>query len=138
MKKRLGWSLVELLVVLAVLGVLLALAAPRFRRSLEQARADAAAANLRAIWAAQRLYWLDNHRYAGNLADLAPLLDPSVTVPGPFYSYSIQSADATTFRAAAVRTGSSTWSGQLTVDESGAVSGSIQASGQSAITPGFQ
>lgn len=133
---RKGWSLVELLVVLVILGVMLVVAAPRLTRSLEQARADTAAANLRAIWAAQRLYWLENHTYAAHFSDIEGLLDPSVTTPGHFYTYSIQAASPTTLRVAATHSGTD-WTGQLIIDESGSITGSIQSTGETPITPGM-
>ena len=133
---RRGWSLVELMVVLTVIGILLALSAPPYRRSLEQARADLAAANLRAIWAAQRLYWLDQHHYAGSFADLQPLLDPTVAAGTPYYTYAVVSADETTFTVSATRTGSTVWTGTLVIDQTGQLTGTIQ--GSSTITPGFQ
>jgi Tfp pilus assembly protein PilE len=127
-----------MLVVLTVIGVLLALAAPSYHRAVEQSRADVAAANLRAIWAAQRLYWLDQRSYTANFTDLGSLLDPTIAAGSSFYTYPIVSTDGTTFRAMATRTGSSVWSGQLTIDQSGVVSGTIQGESGSTITPGFQ
>ena len=64
---RRGYSLVEMIVAVIVAGVLLSIGVPRFQRSLEQSRADVAGANLRAIWSAQRLYWLQNRAFAADL-----------------------------------------------------------------------
>ena len=52
---RSGFSLMEVIMVLAVISVLLAMAAPSFQRAAEQSQCNIAAANLQAIWAAQRL-----------------------------------------------------------------------------------
>ncbi len=60
-----GHTLVELTVVMLVIGVLASFGVPRFVHSLEQSRVDMAATNLRAIWTAQRLYWLKHQTYAG-------------------------------------------------------------------------
>ena len=62
-----GYTLVEMMIVLVVMSVMISLALPRFSRSLESARADVAGANLRAIWTAERIYWLDNRTYTANL-----------------------------------------------------------------------
>ena len=70
-----GYTLIEMLVALIVTGVLLSFGVPKFQQSLEQSRADVAGANLRAIWAAQRLYWLENRTYA---PDLNTLLLPRI------------------------------------------------------------
>ena len=77
---RAAYTLVEVTVVLVIMGVLLGLALPRFSRSLESARADVAGANLRAIWSAERIYWLDNRTYTADLSLLCSLnlLDPSI------------------------------------------------------------
>ena len=86
---RRAYTLVEMTVVLTIMGVLTSLALPRFSRSLESARADVAGANLRAIWTAERIYWLDNPMYNSlysvtgvrtytlNLADLGCSQDPN-------------------------------------------------------------
>jgi len=128
------------MLVLVVIGVLISMSAPTFHRSIEQSWADIAGANLRAIWSAQRLYWLENRAYTSNLAELESLglLDPTIISSTTRYVYAVSSADASTFRATATRTGSVRWTGQLAIDESGVVSGAIQAAGQPGIVPGFQ
>ena len=69
-----GHTLVELTVVMLVVGVLASFGVPRFVHSLEQSRVDMAATNLRAIWTAQRLYWLVTQ-------DLCPGSEQSVQRP---------------------------------------------------------
>jgi Tfp pilus assembly protein PilE len=131
------------MVTVAIMGVLVAISAPHLGRSLEQSRADFAVANLRAIWAAQRLYWLENHTYADQLTQATPpalyelgLLDPSIVAAGD-YSYSIVSWNANTFSAQAVRAPSAGWTGAFTINQDGTIGGSISAGGTT-ITPGFQ
>lgn len=126
--------------MLVVMGILISMSAPTFHRSIEQSWADIAGANLRAIWSAQRLYWLENRTYTSDLSELGSLdlLDPTVISGSSRYSYSIASADASTFTAAATRTGSLRWMGQLMIDESGVLSGAIQAAGEPDVVPGFQ
>jgi Tfp pilus assembly protein PilE len=130
----------EVMIVVAIIAVLVSLSAPTFTRSMEQSHADIAGARLRAIWAAQRLYWLENRTYSTDLATLGSLglLDPSFLSGGGRYTYSIVAADNDSFTAAAIRTGSARWSGQYTIDEQGDLSGTISAFGETDITPGFQ
>ena len=80
-----------MIVAVIVTGVLLSIGVPRFQQSLEQSRADVAGANLRAIWSAQRLYWLENRTYAPDLNTLlsANLIDPSLPTATAPYTYSI-------------------------------------------------
>lgn len=136
--QRRGFSLSELVLVLAIMSVLTALSVPSFRRATEQSQADIAAANLRAIWAAQRFYWLDNRHYAANFSDLKSLLDPGIAASGTPYAFAINVMDSNTFTATATRAGSGQWTGQLSIDQSGMLTGIIQASGQNNIVPGFQ
>ena len=59
MKKH-GFSLVELLIVLLILGVLVGLAVPRYMESQKAARARTFAANVREIVGALEAYRVDN------------------------------------------------------------------------------
>lgn len=124
------------------MGVLVAMSAPRFGRSIEQSRLDFAAANLRAVWAAQRLYWLENHVYSDCLTQTTPkglyelgLLDPSIVSTTGDYTYAITSSTSDTFQAAATRAGTTN---AITIDQTGTVTGSIPTQGGTNITPGFQ
>jgi type II secretory pathway pseudopilin PulG len=130
---------VEITLVLVVMGVLISLALPRFSRSLESARADVAGASLRAIWTAERIYWLDNRTYTTSLDVLVSLnlLDPSIT-SNTSYSYLVTTADAATFTATAQRAGDASWSGTLTITQDGVLTGSLTRSGEADIVVGFQ
>jgi general secretion pathway protein G len=137
---RSGFSLVEVMVVLTVIGILIALSVPRYERAWEQAHADIAAANLRAIWSAERVYWLEYHGYTSDLAGLQALglLDSAVVLASTGYVYAVSSADSGTFTATATRTGSARWSGAYTIDETGTLAGVVQALGEPDLRPGFQ
>ena len=125
--------------VLAVVGILLSLSAPSFRRSMQRSHADVAGANLRAIWTAERLYWLEYRTYTDDLSLLESLdlLDPTIAAATSPYTYSITSADDSTLTAVATRTGSERWWGQFTIDQDGLISGTVQATGEADIVPGF-
>ncbi len=136
-----GYTLIEMLVAMVVSATLLSMGIPRFQQSLEQSRADVAGANLRAIWSAQRLYWLENRTYAPDLATLlsANLIDPSLTTSTAPYSYLVASASDSWFTATATRGGTTYWSGTLTIAADGSFSGSVQqGNGAITIVPGFQ
>lgn len=137
---RVGVSLIELLVSVTIMGILMSIAAPSFHRAVAQSRADIAAANLRAIWSAERCYWLDNRTYTDDLSQLSSLglLDPTIVSANSYYIYAIPSASSSAFVATVTRTAGSKWSGQFAIDETGTVTGSIDASGELSIYPGFQ
>lgn len=137
---RPAFSLMEVMIVMTIMGVLIAMAAPTFQRALEQSRADVAGANLRGIWSAERIYWLENHTFSTDLSELSGLglVDPAIVAANTFYSYSISGADANSFNATATRIGSARWVGGFTIDQSGSCSGSLGAAGQDSIEPGYQ
>jgi prepilin-type N-terminal cleavage/methylation domain-containing protein len=140
-RRRRAYSLIEMLIAMVVMATLLAMGVPRFQQSMEQSRADVAGANLRAIWSAQRLYWLENRTYAPDLATLlsAKLIDPSVTTATAPYTYQVASSSSTSFTATAARSASTTWTGTLSITADGTYSGSIQQPGGTIkIVPGFQ
>ncbi len=135
-----GSSLVELIITILVLGVLLSMGIPQFAQSLEQSRANVAGANLRAIWSAQRIYWLENRTYSPDLPTLlaANLIDPSLITATAPYTYAVSGSSSSAFTATATRTGSATWSGSYTIIQDGTFSGTVQSSSSVTIVPGFQ
>lgn len=130
-------TFVEVITVLVVIGVLISMSAPSFTRTIEQAQADIAGANLQSIWSAQRFYWLENRKYANKIEDLVnlDLLDPSVLAGTQRYSYRIKKADRDSFEAEAQRINSKRWEGKYTLIETGEIVGKIQASGEADIQP---
>ncbi|SIO12586.1 type IV pilus assembly protein PilE [Singulisphaera sp. GP187] len=134
-----GFSLLEVMVVVTIMGVFAAIAAPSFRRAVERSHADMAAANLQTVWVAQRFYRLDHGNYAPDLATLeaAQLVEPTVRMASTPYTYAILSTEASTFTATATRVGSNVWSGTLTLDQDGQIAGVINEQGIPTIAPGY-
>jgi prepilin-type N-terminal cleavage/methylation domain-containing protein len=136
-----GFTLVELCIAMVIICLMVTLAVPTFRRSIEQARADVASANLRTIWSAQRVYWLENRRFASSLSDLRALdlvdvaIADSANNPTAVYVYRISSADASTFTAGALRSASRVWAGQVQIDQQGTLSGTIVSTHGDVVTP---
>ena len=58
-----GFTLIEVMVVIVILGVLAALVVPRVMNRPDEARAVAAKQDLAAVLQALKLYRLDNQRY---------------------------------------------------------------------------
>ena len=70
-----GFTLVELLVVLAILGMLVAIAVPQLMRSLERAKVDTAHVQLEKLGSILDLYRLEVGQYPGEEDGLRALIE---------------------------------------------------------------
>ena len=84
-----GFTLIEIMVVIVILGVLAALVVPRVMSRPDEARAVAAKQDVASIMQALKLYRLDNQRYPSTEQGLMALVQkPSVSpVPLNWKSY---------------------------------------------------
>ena len=82
-----GFTLVELLIVVAVIGVIVAIAIPNLLSSLQRSKQKRTMADLRAVAVALELYQTDHSRYPattdGTVASIRSSLEPiyASTVP---------------------------------------------------------
>ena len=74
LRRACGFTLIEILVVITILGILAALIVPRVMDRPDQARATAARADIAAIMGALKLYRLDNGMYPTTEQGLAALV----------------------------------------------------------------
>ena len=73
-----AFTLIELLVVVLIIGVLVAVALPKYQRTVEKARMAEAVTNVRAIANAHQVYYLGKGEYLGD-TEMDKL---DVTIPG--------------------------------------------------------
>jgi len=72
-----GFSLIEIMVVVVIMGILAALVVPNVMERPDQARAVAARQDISAIMQALKLYRLDHGRYPNGVQGLQALVAPS-------------------------------------------------------------
>jgi general secretion pathway protein G len=78
-----GFTLIELMVVLVIIGVLAALIVPNVLDRTDDARMTAARTDVNNLMQALKLYRLDNQRYPSNEQGLAALVARPSVAPAP-------------------------------------------------------
>lgn len=78
-----GFSLVEILVVLVIMGLLISIVAPTVLNRADEARVQKAYADFKAIETALKIYRLDNYVYPTTEQGLQALVEPSSLDPVP-------------------------------------------------------
>ena len=78
-----GFSLVEILVVLVIMGLLISVVAPTVLNQADDARVQKAYADFKAIETALKIYRLDNYVYPTSEQGLEALVEPSTLDPEP-------------------------------------------------------
>ena len=84
-----GFTLLELMVVIVIIGVLAALIAPKVLENVDKAKITAAQADISSLMNALKMYKLDNGRYPSSDQGLQALtVKPTTgTIPGNWRSY---------------------------------------------------
>lgn len=101
-----GFTLIEMMIVVAIIAILVSILVPNFVRARAQAQTSACESNLKEIATAIELYQTDNDRYPdsgtvdGQNDQLQPYLkqtpvDP-VAGPGAFYAFTVTDPDTAT------------------------------------------
>ncbi len=78
-----GFSLIEILVVLVIMGLLISVVAPTVLNSADDARIQKVQADFKAIETALKIYRLDNFIYPSTEQGLEALVSPSPIDPQP-------------------------------------------------------
>jgi len=81
-RRRRGFSLIELLIVIAIILVIIMLAAPRFSAAQRMTRETSAMVSIRTIHTAQVQYQSQYGKYAGSLTELGPPTSGAASASG--------------------------------------------------------
>ncbi len=123
-----GFTLLEIVIVVTILGVMAGLAIPGYTNQMEQSRANEAQVNLNTIYLAEKIYRVNNGTYwAGGANPTIAAINTNLSIdPATPEFYPITgivaggAGIATSFTATATRNGGG-WNGRsASIDETGA------------------
>lgn len=118
-----GFTLVELIVVVIIIGILVAIAVPAFLKTQERAFDKDAIASLKLIQAAEKIYRQETGFYyppTGSVtlpSDINTNLKLSLPVTSPKWNYTITTTGDTSDSTAVRNGGTRTWDLPITTDE---------------------
>ena len=95
MRGKRGFTLIEVLIVVIILGILATIAVPQFTKMVARSRTAEAYATIGAIKTAEEIYRLENASYTATLADL-DIEFPDGATGSPNFDYTAE-ADANTY-----------------------------------------
>lgn len=70
MTMRKGYSLIEIMIVIAMIGALLMIAMPRYKNFIAKTRRTEAQVNLHNLYAAEQAFWAEHGKYTNSLQEL--------------------------------------------------------------------
>ncbi|MFA5388248.1 MAG: type IV pilin protein [Candidatus Omnitrophota bacterium] len=114
---RKGFTLVEVLIVVIIIGILASIGIPQFAASIEKAKGGEARAGLGHIQTGEKVYFAENEFYTNNSADL------DITLTQKFWSFGISTPTSVTYTATATRSGGTHSGETVTMDQAGTIAG---------------
>jgi prepilin-type N-terminal cleavage/methylation domain-containing protein len=93
-----GFTLVELVIVVAIVGILAAVAVPNFQSFMLKTRRGEAYTQLSDIYRKQMVFYVENKRYGNDFTEIrfqvggGTVIDAN-TIQGEFYTYTLETFD---------------------------------------------
>lgn len=112
-----GFTLVEVLIVVIIIGILASIGVPQFADSIEKAKGGEARAGLGHIQTGEKIYFAEREYYTTQLDDL------DITLSQRYWVFTISTPSSTAFTATATRSGGVRSGQTIWMDEAGTLSG---------------
>lgn len=124
MKKAAGFTLIEIMIVVAIVAILAAIALPAYQDSITKGRRTDAASALQGLAQAMERYYTEKGTYVGAAGTGGvPTIFPSkspIDGSATYYNLTISAATANTYTLSATATGAQAGDGNLTLSSTGA------------------
>lgn len=94
-RRSTGFTLIELMIVVAIIGILASIALPNLRSSAFRAKRNEAELNLKGIYQAQKAYYVEHGIYGATFPTIGfeivggTLLD-GITIESKYYTYTLE------------------------------------------------
>ena len=123
-RKNRGFTLIEIIIVVVILGILAALALPQYLKTVERSRGSEAIIHLGTIRTGEMNYYAENRAYTSDF-ELLDIDDPNLLPPPPvgtrLFAYTIDTPAPNTFTASAQRVRSDGALEVITMNENGRI-----------------
>jgi prepilin-type N-terminal cleavage/methylation domain-containing protein len=100
-KKAKGFTLVELMVVIVIVGILAAVAIPKFMDASHKAKASEFPTMLTSIYTGEQAYNAENGSFAADLSTLRNMSGVDVSSTSKWFSYAVAAPTTSTFTGTA-------------------------------------
>lgn len=100
-KNKKGFTLVELMVVIVIVGILAAVAIPKFMDASHKAKASEFPTQLTAIYTGEQAYSAEQGSFAPDLSTLSATAGVNVDASSKWFNYTLASPTTSTFTGTA-------------------------------------
>lgn len=107
MRRSQGFTLIEIMMVIAIIGILLAFAVPQYQNYVRQSRVTIATSVLSAMRVSMEQYFQDNRSYIGACqpGTVAPTPGPAPNATNPSFNFACSNLGLTTYTVTATGAG---------------------------------